>query len=88
MPEEQKYMAIGKNVSLNTKTFGIVAGYMNKTRLSFSKTLNLILLEWDELTLEIQRIKRDRELMGVKNAKTIKPKPGTEKKHKAVLQKT
>ena len=44
MPEPK----FGKNVSLSMKNIEMINDYMQKTRKGFSKTLNLILKEWEK----------------------------------------
>ena len=55
-------MAVGKNVSLNLETLAIVQGYMNKTKLTFSATLNLIIKDWDEISIQLQKVKDQQTL--------------------------
>ena len=51
-------VAFGKNCSFDIKTLEIVNNYMNRTKKSFSFTLNQIIKEWDKITLEMERIAR------------------------------
>jgi hypothetical protein len=55
-----KELSLGKNVSLLQSNIYLVQEYMSKTRVGFSKTLNIILKEWDKYSLEIQKL-RERE---------------------------
>ena len=48
----------GKNVSLEAEVIQIVAGYQNKTRKTFSATLNIIIKQWDKLSVELERMQR------------------------------
>lgn len=57
MPQE---LSLGKNVSLLQSNIYLIQEYMLKTRKGFSKTLNVILKEWDKYSIEIQKL-RDRE---------------------------
>jgi len=63
---------VGKNVSLKLKNLGVVAGYQNKTRRNFSRTLNIIIEEWDKFSLELQKLKEKQHLDNVRNAKVLK----------------
>jgi hypothetical protein len=55
-----KELSLGKNVSLLQSNIYLVQDYMQKTKRGFSKTLNIMLQEWDKYSLEIQKL-RDRE---------------------------
>ena len=52
-----KDVHVGKNVGFKLQNLLLVQQYMNKTKRSFSKTLNIILEEWDRFSLEIEKMK-------------------------------
>jgi hypothetical protein len=54
-------MIVGKNVSLKLSNLTLIQDYMNKTRKGFSKTLNIMLKEWDKYSLQIQELERRQE---------------------------
>lgn len=56
-----------------------ITGYQNKTRKDFSKTLCIIVREWDKFSVLIQKLKREHlekqtegHLKDLQNAKVIK----------------
>lgn len=55
-----KELSLGKNVSLLQSNIYLVQDYMQKTKRGFSKTLNIMLQEWDKYSLEVQKL-RDKE---------------------------
>lgn len=64
-----KEMYFGKNVSLKQKNFSIVAGYMNRTKKNFSATLNIIIEQWDEFSILVQKMRekqRNKEIQDLK----------------------
>ena len=63
---------VGKNVTLSLKNVEIIRGYMNKTRRNFSKTLNIIIQQWDSISLEIMKIQEKKGIDNVLKAKVIK----------------
>ena len=76
-------MALGKNVSMTPVTIDIVRQYMNKTKQNFSATLNQIIMEWDNFSIELEKFKREQhrkkaelqanlEIKNLKSAKVIK----------------
>lgn len=53
-----KMANFGKNVSLEAEVIQIIAGYQNRTKKTFSATLNIIVKQWDSLSAEIEKIQR------------------------------
>ena len=56
-----KDIHVGKNCGFKMQNMILVQQYMHKTKRSFSKTLNIILEEWDRYSLEIAKLKRQAE---------------------------
>lgn len=50
---------VGKNVGLKMSNLIIIQQYSNKTKQNFSKTLNIIIEEWDKLSVELMKMKRN-----------------------------
>ena len=73
-------MYFGKNVSFMASNFQIVQGYMNRTRRNFSATLNIIIEQWDEFSLMIQKMKDQKHLENISKAKVVKEQPKIEVK--------
>jgi len=67
-----KEMCVGKNVGLKLRNVLLIQQYMNKTKRNFSKTLNIIIEEWDHFSLELEKLRRQAEFQQVKVAKVIK----------------
>ena len=61
MPKKLENEAVGKNCSFKMKNFMLVNQYQNKTKRGFSATLNKILEEWDDMSLELQKYKEREE---------------------------
>ena len=57
-----KDIHVGKNVGLKLQNLVLVQQYMFKTKRNFSKTLNIIIEEWDKFSIEIERLKRETDL--------------------------
>jgi len=69
----------GKNVTLTMENIQLITNHMRRTRRNFSQTLNIMLQEWDGVTLQIMKMKREQEtkrdlnyLEAVSKAKVIK----------------
>ena len=73
----------GVSVSLKRETIEIINGFMNKTRANFSQTLNIIVEQWDEFSIELQKYQENQkrkkaelqanlEIKNLKSAKVIK----------------
>ena len=70
---------VGKNVTFTLENIALVRDYMNKTRKNFSQTVNIMLQDWDKITIEIAKHRRDiiesiadKEIKEQKQAKVIK----------------
>lgn len=57
-----KDVHVGKNVGLKLQNLVLVQQYMFKTRRNFSKTLNIIIEEWDKFSIDIEKLKRQMEV--------------------------
>ena len=57
-----KDVSVGKNVGLKLRNLVLIQQYMFKTKRNFSKTLNIIIEEWDRFSLEIEKMKREMEV--------------------------
>jgi len=66
-------MSVGKNCSFKAKNFNIVVNYMNKTKRSFSETINIILEEWNKYGIVMRQYQKQEELKQMEAAKTINP---------------
>ena len=74
-----KEISVGKNVGLKMSNLRTIQEYQLKTRKGFSKTLNIIIEEWDKITIEFAKIKYKEEdqklnskIEDYKKAKVIK----------------
>ena len=74
-----KEKTFGISLSLTQATIDAVNGYMNKTRQNFSKTLNIIVKEWDEFSIALEKYKRAQleqqtttHLNNIKKAQVVK----------------
>jgi hypothetical protein len=74
--KEQHY---SKNVTLSIDAIEVINGYCNRTKQNFSKTLDIIVKEWDNVSVQLERIKRDKEIKEnltyldqLKNTKAVK----------------
>ena len=56
-----KGKTFGVSVSLTNEAIAIINGYMHKTRRNFSQTLNIIVQEWDNFSIAIEKYKRKQE---------------------------
>lgn len=66
-------MKYSKNVTLKASNIETIEGFMNKTKQNFSATLNIIIEQWDKITLEMQKVAREQEqLQHLKKIDTIK----------------
>jgi hypothetical protein len=65
-------MCVGKNVTLQLDNIQIVQGYMNRTRRNFSQTLNIIISEWDNFSIEINKIRANLQSDELKKAEVVK----------------
>lgn len=67
---------ISKNVTLKLQNLETIMFFQNKTRKNFSKTLNVIIEQWDEYSIMVQKVQEQRELdkevKNLKNAEVIK----------------
>ena len=63
---------IGKNVTLTLQNLENIMLYQNKTRKNFSQTLNVMLDQWDEYSLVIQKAQEKQEKIDLKEAEVIK----------------
>lgn len=69
----------GKQVSLKASNIDIINGFMNKTKTTFSGTLNIIVEQWDKFSIIIMQYEKNKEtkkelnkLDEMKEAKVIK----------------
>ena len=69
MPKANKY---SKNVTLKGRNIECIEAFMHKTRKNFSATLNIIIEQWDTLTLEIIKQQRTQAVDNIKQAKVLK----------------
>ena len=53
--------SFGKNVSLKADNIETITGFMNKTRKQFSATLNIIIEQWDEFSVAMQKLQDEAE---------------------------
>jgi len=69
-------MKFSKNVTLKGQNIQTIQEYMFKTRKNFSATLNIIIEQWDKLSLQLIEIERAQKLKeemdNIKNAKVLK----------------
>ena len=72
MSMSERSMYLSKNVTLSTDSFGIVAGYQHKTKTNFSRTLDMIIKQWDKISIEIKKIEAEKFGNDLKKAKVIK----------------
>lgn len=52
----------GKNVTLTLEAIEVVNGYMNRTRKNFSQTLDIIVKEWDNISVQLEKVRKEKEL--------------------------
>ena len=82
-----KEICFGKNVSLKIKNIEVVQGFMHKTRRNFSQTMNIIIEQWDNYSVALQKLQEEQDvqqkLEDIKHAEVIE-KPKTKKKIKKV----
>jgi len=58
---KKKDIHVGKNVTLSFSSIEIIQGYQYKTRKNFSKTLDIIIKEWDNLSIAINKLQKEQE---------------------------
>lgn len=66
-------LCVGKNITLDLDTIAIVQGYQNKTKQNFSRTVNKIIKEWDEISLYLIKLRAEKKEKDILNAKVVKP---------------
>lgn len=67
---KRKDIRVSKNVTLTMESIEIVLGYSNRTKKNFSKTLDIIVKEWDNISLALARLQEKERL----KAKEVKEK--------------
>ena len=72
-------MYLSKTVTLSLEAVNIITGFQNRTKSNFSKTLDRIIKDWDNISLEIEKfqrkkIKQEADIQGenLQKAKVIK----------------
>jgi len=54
--------SFSKNVTLKTGNIEIITGFMNKTKKNFSATLNIIIKQWDEISVMLMKQLEDKQI--------------------------
>ena len=59
-------------MTLTLQNFENILAFQNKTHKNFSQTLNIMIDQWDEYSLLIQKIQRQQDLDNLAKAEVIK----------------
>jgi len=74
--KKQSEIKVGKNVTLTIGAIEIVNGYTNRTKRNFSQTMDIIIKQWDKISIEFKKLKQDieeqKKVEDLKKAKVIK----------------
>lgn len=66
-----KEICFGKNVSLKAGNIQVIQGFQHKTQKNFSATLNIIIEQWDKMSVQIAKYERDLHMENLKQAEVI-----------------
>jgi len=67
-----KKVYVAKNVSLEYGVFQTILGFAEGRRYTFSKALNEIIRQWDEISVHFMKIKAEKQIEEIKKAKVVK----------------